>query len=249
MGKYTLLQYLEREWLEESQLLELTTLAWKSALKELFDKPVFTGIDNDTLRQKTSPIDISNELELKSISAWATLMWELVDYYPIIWINAWWLAAIQIGIQKAFFVSYFDKQDVEIIKWSKTKQEIWWDEDKVKLTIINPEIVEISSKVSILESGEACLSLPGIWWLVPRPDWVVVRFWDTKWNEYIMRFNWNATPSFLHEYDHLQGKLYSDKAIQLYLFDNTNKVVKKPITINQLKKIWDLTFNFYKREE
>jgi len=78
--------------------------------------------------------------------------------------------------------------------------------DHKVLAMINPEIVELSPQKVWLEEG--CLSLPGMFGKVERPAKVKVRWQNTKGNWCEKKFeNWDAR-IFLHEYDHLEGKLF-----------------------------------------
>ncbi len=76
------------------------------------------------------------------------------------------------------------------------------------VAMINPEILEVSESKSTYEEG--CLSLPGWYGRVSRPAKVKVRWQNTKghWCEKRLE-KWDAR-IFLHEYDHLQGKLFTD---------------------------------------
>lgn len=81
------------------------------------------------------------------------------------------------------------------------------------LELINPEIVSVSEERQ--EDLEGCLSVPGEWGITDRPMTVTVRAMnrDGKWFE--------ATGSglkarcFCHELDHLDGILYTDKAVKM----------------------------------
>ena len=85
---------------------------------------------------------------------------------------------------------------------------------------VNPVIVEYANKLTdgVPESKfkmEGCLSIPGIYGLVRRPKWVVVRYWD--WDEKGRliekqeRFEGLVATVIQHEYDHLEGILFVDR--------------------------------------
>jgi len=103
------------------------------------------------------------------------------------------LAANQIGIDAqilVFFVNYKTKK----------KQKI--------LEMVNPEILEFSPQKILLEEG--CLSLPEIYKKIWRPEKVRVRWQNARGNFCEKKFSgWDAR-IFLHEFDHLRGKLFVD---------------------------------------
>lgn len=76
------------------------------------------------------------------------------------------------------------------------------------LELINPEIVETRGEI---EDTEGCLSVPGEWGLVKRPEWVKIRAQNRKgvWKFY--EGEGLKARCFCHEIDHLDGILYTDK--------------------------------------
>ena len=76
------------------------------------------------------------------------------------------------------------------------------------LELINPEIVETKGEI---EDTEGCLSVPGEWGLVKRPEWVKIRAQNRKgvWKFY--EGEGLKARCFCHEIDHLDGVLYTDK--------------------------------------
>ena len=80
-----------------------------------------------------------------------------------------------------------------------------------KIELINPEIVEESGEQT---GSEGCLSVPGVFGEVTRPNVVTVKAqdWDGKWfkitgKELLAR-------AFCHEIEHLDGKLFLDRVIR-----------------------------------
>lgn len=76
------------------------------------------------------------------------------------------------------------------------------------LELVNPEILEQSGEQ---EGPEGCLSVPGKWGLVKRPNYVKVRaqdrygaWFEAEGEELIAR-------CFCHELEHLDGHLYTEK--------------------------------------
>jgi len=74
--------------------------------------------------------------------------------------------------------------------------------------MINPEIIEVSEQKISMEEG--CLSLPGQLGQVIRPAKIKARWQNAKGNWCEKKLNgWDAR-IFLHELDHLDGKLFID---------------------------------------
>jgi len=74
--------------------------------------------------------------------------------------------------------------------------------------LINPEITWKSEETDVQQEG--CLSLPGIWLLVPRATAIAVRYLDEKGQlQERMLKDWDARVT-QHEVDHLDGILIVD---------------------------------------
>jgi peptide deformylase len=81
------------------------------------------------------------------------------------------------------------------------------DED---LELVNPEIVETGEET---QTGlEGCLSIPGEYGVVTRPNHVVVRAQDRKGDTYDYTGDELIARAFCHELDHLEGHLYTEIA-------------------------------------
>lgn len=78
----------------------------------------------------------------------------------------------------------------------------------VRRCMINPEIVEQSEESNVKEEG--CLSIPGIYESVKRPNWIVINYLDENLEEHEERFEGFAARMVLHENDHLDGKMFVD---------------------------------------
>lgn len=79
--------------------------------------------------------------------------------------------------------------------------------------MINPEILEESSET--ITKDEGCLSVPGVYEAVKRPDWIVVRYKDDDFVEHEEKITGFAARMTLHEYDHLNGKMFIDRVSPL----------------------------------
>jgi peptide deformylase len=79
-------------------------------------------------------------------------------------------------------------------------------EDKSRLlTLINPEILERSGEY---EGEEGCLSVPGIYDMVRRSEWVKVRYLDLDGRVVEQEAKGLLAVCIQHETDHLQGKVF-----------------------------------------
>lgn len=78
-----------------------------------------------------------------------------------------------------------------------------------KIVMINPEILEMSENEIVAEEG--CLSIPGIHESVPRAQKIKIKYHDTNFGEHIEVFEDYKARVIQHEYDHLEGNLFTDK--------------------------------------
>lgn len=78
-----------------------------------------------------------------------------------------------------------------------------------KKVFINPVITEYSKEEKSAEEG--CLSLPGLSENVRRSVSVKIRYFDENWNEKEEVFTDFPARAVQHEYDHLEGHVYTDK--------------------------------------
>lgn len=83
------------------------------------------------------------------------------------------------------------------------------------LKVINPVIVEEDGKLTDIEG---CLSVPGLSGRVERPETIKVKFIDENGVGKLIQAQGLMARVFCHEIDHLDGILYTDKALEM--FDN-----------------------------
>ena len=86
------------------------------------------------------------------------------------------------------------------------------DEQDRIIELINPEIVDQSGEQA---GPEGCLSLPGVFGWVERPDHVKVRAQDRFGNWFEVEGEGLTARAFCHELDHLEGELFTEKAIRM----------------------------------
>lgn len=134
------------------------------------------------LRKKAQPI-VSVDQGVKDLVA--DLIATLTDAQGL------GLAANQIGVARRVFL--VDLSPLE-------------PDEKMRV-FINPEILETSGE---FDYEEGCLSFPGIYERIVRPQYVRVRAIDETGNEFEMEADGVLARVILHENDHLDGKLFVD---------------------------------------
>ncbi|MBC3540163.1 peptide deformylase [Rufibacter sediminis] len=86
------------------------------------------------------------------------------------------------------------------------------DEDEaekgVKKAFINPTILEESGEEWGFDEG--CLSIPGVREEVWRQERIKIRYYDLEGKEYIEEFDDVTARVIQHEYDHIEGILFTD---------------------------------------
>src|SRR5215475_5599563 len=99
------------------------------------------------------------------------------------------LAAPQVALSKKLFV-----MDASAGK-----------ESKERIVCINPQIVDSRGKVV---GEEGCLSFPGIYFEVERPEIVTLQAVDLNGKEFTFEASGLAARCVLHEKDHIDGKVF-----------------------------------------
>ena len=107
------------------------------------------------------------------------------------------LSANQIGIMERVFVMYSDVKKRETI------------------TCFNPEIVTKSDTEILMDEG--CLTYPGLWLKVKRPDGIEVQYEDKSGEIQHQAMFGLECRIFLHEYDHMEGTDFTEKVSKLRL--------------------------------
>ena len=86
------------------------------------------------------------------------------------------------------------------------------EEAEEYLELINPEIIAQSGEQTGLEG---CLSVPGKWGIVTRPNRVRVRAQDRDGNWFEAEGEGLTARCFAHECDHLDGHIYTERAYHM----------------------------------
>lgn len=108
------------------------------------------------------------------------------------------LAAPQIGLPIRLLV-------IDLEPFEESDEEL----SKFKICMINPEIVEESEETETYDEG--CLSIPGINETVLRPKTIVINYLDENFIEHEEEFDGFKARVIQHEYDHLEGHLFTDR--------------------------------------
>jgi len=120
------------------------------------------------------------------------------------------LSANQIGIMERVFVMYSDVKKRETI------------------TCFNPKIVTQSDTKILMDEG--CLTYPGLWLKVKRPDGIEVEYEDKNGEIQNQAMFGLECRIFLHEYDHMEGTNFTQKVSKIKLnraLKRRSKMVKR----------------------
>jgi peptide deformylase len=107
------------------------------------------------------------------------------------------LSANQIGLPYRMFVAEVPGRD-----------------DMKFYAVFNPEIEKADGEKAVMEEG--CLSVPGVYGDVERPERVVLRGQDKRGKALRIKAWGLLARVFQHEVDHLDGKLFIEKATRTY---------------------------------
>jgi len=108
------------------------------------------------------------------------------------------LAATQIGLSIRLLI-------IDLAPFKEDNPEI----GNFKKTMINPTIIEFDDEKVAGEEG--CLSIPGIHENVLRAKKIKINYFDQDFNEYTEVYYDFIARVVQHEYDHLEGNLFTDK--------------------------------------
>jgi peptide deformylase len=114
------------------------------------------------------------------------------------------LAGPQIGLDLRIFVV----DGTPINESAETEEDIDQSLIGFKKVFINAEILDEEGEEWAYEEG--CLSIPGIRADVYRPEFVTIRYFDTDWVEHTETHESMAARIIQHEYDHIDGILFTD---------------------------------------
>ena len=151
--------------------------------------------ENPILRKKADPIPVEHITSKKIQQVIADMKKALLGEK-----DGAAIAAPQIGVSLRIFV-------VSHKILSKHTEESDIDEDMV---CINPEIIRMSKKKTLMDEG--CLSVRGVYGIVPRAIRATLRAYNEKGESFTRGASGLLAQVFQHEIDHLNGTLFIDKA-------------------------------------
>ena len=109
------------------------------------------------------------------------------------------IAAPQVGIMKRMLIVEVNGQVIELI---------------------NPEILETEG---VQTEDEGCLSIPGMVGTVERPEYIKIKGLNREGQEVTYEGTGLLSVALSHEYDHLDGILYTDKATNVRELENRDR--------------------------
>ncbi|ERT08952.1 peptide deformylase [Lyngbya aestuarii BL J] len=128
------------------------------------------------------------------------------------------LAAPQVGVQKQLIVIDCEPDNAAT----------------PPLILINPTIKKSSQEISPFQEG--CLSIPGVYMDVTRPEVIEVSFKDETGRPRTIRANELLSRAIQHEMDHLEGVLFVDRVEnQLALTQELTKYKFSPKAVKPMK--------------
>ena len=156
------------------------------------------------LRKVTRDIDPNNYPNLK----------ELIDnmFETMYQAEGVGLAAPQVGLEDRVFV-------VDLSPLADEEHPEFKDMKKV---FINAHITELGGDMVIAEEG--CLSIPGIHEKVTREDEIRIKYLDENLQAHDQMYKGYLARVIQHEYDHLDGILFTDKISLLRKRMNKSKL-------------------------
>ncbi|TWP23327.1 peptide deformylase [Apibacter muscae] len=113
------------------------------------------------------------------------------------------LAAPQIGLNKRLFI--IDAAPLaEDEEYSDLKNELL----NCKKVFINPKIIHTEGDP--WKFNEGCLSIPDIREDIARPEKITIEYYDENWKFHTETFGDIRARIIQHEYDHIEGILFTD---------------------------------------
>jgi peptide deformylase len=111
------------------------------------------------------------------------------------------LAAPQVGLLQRVFITHAEGDQPRVF--------------------INPAIIWTSQEQVKYEEG--CLSLPGLWAEVVRPQSIKIQAWNEKGRAFTLEASGILARVIQHEHDHLEGMLFIDRLNE----EKRNKLLAK----------------------
>lgn len=141
----------------------------------------------------------------KPVTVFDRKLWELLDDMAdtMAEANGAGLAAVQVGVlRRAFVVDVGDGL----------------------MEFVNPQILEASGE----QTGvEGCLSFPGQWGMVTRPNHIKIKAQDRHGSWFEAEGEGLCARAMIHEAEHLDGKVFTDTGCRMLSEDEAEKLFQK----------------------
>lgn len=163
------------------------------------------SVPHNTLRKQAKEVKAVDKKILAFMSELSKTLLETSDPPGV------GLAAPQVDVEYRIFATYMNHHDTES------------DADREMRVFINPLITDVSKKIVFGHDKdreprlEGCLSIPGLYGVVPRYQWVDLSYQYLEHGELKStqeRFTEFSARVIQHEYDHLEGILYTDYSLE-----------------------------------
>ena len=162
---------------------------------------------DDLLKRAPAPFDFEKEDAVELKNRLIKKMYDL---------GGVGLSANQVGIDTAAFV-IGDGQ-----------------EDGLEKIFINPEIMGVGGEKEAVKEG--CLSFPGLWLMVSRPEQVMIKYKNETGEELVETYTGVTSRVIQHEYDHMIGQNFTMRVTKLKL-DRAMKALEKKIKKYQRQQL------------
>ena len=177
------------------------------------------GYGNPILNKKCIDI-VKNEIDINQLSE---------DMFKTMKnANGVGLASTQIGLNIRIFI-------IDITSLAENQEQ------SSKRVFINPIIEEEWGEKILYKEG--CLSIPNIYEEISRYSNLRIRYFDTDWNEHIECFDGIIARVIQHEYDHIEGILFTER------LSNLKKILIKSKLLNVSKGKYSTSYQmkYYKK--
>jgi peptide deformylase len=105
---------------------------------------------------------------------------------------------------------------------------------------INPQIIETAGDV--WSSPEGCLSIPDVWVDTERKMTVIIKYFNEKFEEKEMFFSGETARAVFHEYDHVEGILFTDYSDNKVIKDRLDRISRGDVKV-RYKMLFNKTGN------
>jgi len=125
--------------------------------------------------------------------------------------NGLGLAAPQVGVLRRVALIVDSKEDADSV-------------DEQIIELVNPEIITSEGELS---ASEGCLSVPGVYGMVTRPERVKVRAQDRFGKTFEFEGQELTARAVCHEVDHLDGVIFTSVAERFLTEEELEEIAKK----------------------